>query len=237
MGVHHFFTTPEGVRGGTVVLSGDEGHHAARVLRLRPGERITVADGSGRVFEAVVKTLSGEVEADIVDVHDVSVPRPMITIHQALMKGDRMDGMIEKSVELGVSRISPFVAERSIVRWDDSRKQKALERWMTITLSAAKQSRSPWLAAVDPVGASVPDVAAIVLHEDATARLRDVLPPDAPDDISFVVGPEGGLSEAEVGRLVLSGSTVVSLGERILRTETAGPAAAAIVAFVYGNLG
>jgi 16S rRNA (uracil1498-N3)-methyltransferase len=231
MAVHHFFTPPENVDGDTVVLTGEEAHHAARVVRLRIGEHITIADGNGRVYDASVRSLDGDVACAIEDVHDVAVPRPVITIHQALVKGDRMDDMIERSVEVGVRRIVPFEAERSIVRWDAAKRDKAYVRWNEIARAASKQSRSPWLTTVDPVQ-DAPPREGFVLHEDATTRLRDALPPEAPEHLTLVVGPEGSFAPAE-----LEGRCTVSLGERILRSEFAGPVAATIVSFVYGSLG
>jgi 16S rRNA (uracil1498-N3)-methyltransferase len=235
LGVHHFFVTPDDVAGDRIVLRGEEAHHAARVLRVRQGERVTVADGTGRVFDGFVRSFGDSVEVDVVDVRNVSLPRPSITIHQALMKGDRMDDMIEKSVEIGVARIVPFVAERSIVRWDDPKREKAHERWTHIARAAAKQSRSAWLTEIAPIASGVPKGPAFVLHEEATVRLRDVLPDEPPATVELVVGPEGGLAPDET--LELGGSTLVSLGPRILRTEVAGPVAAAMIAFAYGNLG
>ncbi len=235
MGVHHFFVEPHDISEDRIVIAGDEAHHAIRVLRVRPGERITVADGTGRVFDAVVKDVRDEVEADVEGVREASVPRPSITIHQALMKGDRMEDMIDKSVEIGVARIVPFDAERSIVRWDDRKRDKSHERWTQIARAAAKQSRSPWLTVIDPVASGVPRPPVLVLHEEATTRLRDALPDEPPDVLELVVGPEGGLAPDELDRL--DGSTLVSLGPRIFRTEVAGPVAAAMIAYRYGSLG
>jgi len=229
MGLHHFFTTS--VEGDRIVISGDEARHAIKVLRLRPGERITVSDGAGAVVEAVVRSLDGAVEAEVEDRRVVSAPRPTITIHQALMKGDRMDDMIERSVELGVARIVPFLAERTIVRWDEAKRVKSHTRWTEIARAAAKQSRSPWLTVVDPLADAAPREG-IVLHEEATTLLRDVLPDEAPEVIDLVIGPEGGLTPAEI-----EGARTVSLGPHVLRSDFAGPVAAAIVSFVYGSLG
>src|SRR3954447_3494865 len=98
MGVHHFFASPDDFGDELVVLSGAEARHASRVLRVQTGERITVADNSGRVVDAIVTTTGQRVEARITATRNVPLPRPAITIHQALMKGDRMDDMIERSI-------------------------------------------------------------------------------------------------------------------------------------------
>jgi len=229
MGLHHFFTSS--VEGDRVVITGDEARHAIRVLRLGFGERITVSNGAGFVVEAVVRSLDTDVVADVESRCEVTVPRPTITIHQALVKGDRLDDMIERSVELGVRRIVPFVAERTVVRWDASKRQKAHARWNEIARAASKQSRSPWLAVVDPVADAAPQ-RGFVLHEEATTSLRDALPAQPPEEIELVVGPEGGFAPDEI-----DGARTVSLGRQILRSDFAGPVAATIVAFVYGSLG
>jgi 16S rRNA (uracil1498-N3)-methyltransferase len=237
MAVHHFFTSPENVGSDRLTITGDEAHHAARSLRLKTGERITVADGSGRVYDATVTSVGEAVEADITAARDAAPPRPSITIHQALMKGDRMDDVIDRCAEIGVATIAPFVAERSIVRWDEPRRAKALERWRAIARAAAKQARSPWLATIEPIAPGVPELEALVLHEDATVRLRDALPHDPPVVVHLVVGPEGGLAPTEMERLCRAGGRPVSLGERILRSDWAGSVGATIVSFVYGSLG
>lgn len=234
-GVHHFFTTPELLTGTAVAIHGDEARHAARVLRVREGERISVADGAGRLAHAVVTRVDpGAVEAAVESLVDLEPPVPELTLYQALVKGDRMDAVVQKAVEIGVRRVVPFAGERSVVRWDASRRVRAAERWRAVAHAAAKQSRSPWSPAIAPVAdrAEPDEPLVLVLHERATTRLRDALPGEPPAGIGIVVGPEGGLTDGEA-----SIGVAVTLGERVLRTETAGPVALALVSFVYGTLG
>ena len=239
---HHFFITPEQVRDGVVELRGDEAHHAGRVLRVREGELITVADGTGRVVEAVVQRVGETVEAQVTSERTVALPPPNITLFQAVMKGDKMDTLIEKAVEVGVQRVVPFMAERTIVRWDDSKARKATERWSAIAHSASKQCRAPLRSDVGQVAQSTDDLKttadlAIALHEGTQRRLRDVLPGAPPDEVALVVGPEGGLSTREAEGLTSRGFVPAALGPRILRSETAGIVGAAIVLHIYGSLG
>ncbi len=239
---HHFFVTPEHLHDGIVDLTGDEAHHAGRVLRLREGELITVADGTGRVVEAVVRRVGRTVEGEVTSERIVALSPPSITLVQAVMKGDKMDGLIEKAVEVGVLRIVPFMAERTIVRWEDSKARKAGDRWSSIARSASKQCRAPLLSEVGQVVASTDELKTtaslgVVLHEGAEQRLRDVLPNIPPDEIELVVGPEGGLSAHEAEGLTSRGFVPAGLGPRILRSENAGIVGAAIVLHIYGSLG
>jgi 16S rRNA (uracil1498-N3)-methyltransferase len=241
-GAHHFFVATRDVRERSVVITGDEARHAARVLRVRPGETITAADGTGRVLEAVVTDVGDHVCADIRRVWEVEPPAPRVVLYQAVAKGDRMDDVITKAVEIGVSEIVPFLAERTVVRWDEPKRVKARERWTAVARSAAKQCRSPRLTRVrdigdGPAGAIDAGASVLVLHEPAEQLIRKALPEAAPESIVLVVGPEGGLTEAEVELLERGGGTPVSLGDRILRTETAGLVAATIVRYAYGSLG
>lgn len=221
------------------MLVGDEAHHAAKVLRVCAGEPITIADGSGRVVDAVVTQVGAEVQADVCGERAIQGRRPEIWLYQALTKGEKFDDVVEKASEIGVSRVIPFDSARSIVRWDERKRARAVERWTAIARAAAKQSRSPWITTVDVVSDDVGVIegGTFVLHEGAGRRLRDALDADAPERVAFAVGPEGGFADDEVESLEARGSHVVSLGPRILRTETAGLVAAAVVAFRYGSVG
>jgi 16S rRNA (uracil1498-N3)-methyltransferase len=238
MTAHHFFADPQDVDDRVVTLRGAEAHHAAKSLRVRIGEEITVADGTGRVVDAVVRCLAGEVRADVVSLMTCAPPVPSLTLYQALTKSDKLDDVVEKASELGVHRIVPFVAERSVVRWDAKKRERARERWSLIARAAAKLSKSPWLTGIDAIadGIAPSEELVLVMHEGSQTRVRDVLPDAAPPSVGIVVGPEGGLSEDEVEELSASGHAV-SLGPRVLRTETAGIVAVAVVAARYGTLG
>jgi 16S rRNA (uracil1498-N3)-methyltransferase len=165
-----------------------------------------------------------------------------VTLVQAVAKGERMDDVVARAVEIGVSRVVPFIAERTVVRWDRARRDKARERWSALARAAAKQCRAPRLTVVadvaeGPTCALSEDGPVLVLHEEGSTRLRDSLPASAPDAMVVVVGPEGGLAPAEIDALRGGDASIVTLGERILRTETAGLVAVAIIAHTYGSLG
>lgn len=242
-GRHHFFAAPGLLTDTSVVLRGDEARHAARVLRVRSGETVTVADGRGRVATAVVTSAGAEeLAATVVELRVIQPVRPAVVLYQALAKGERMEVVVQKAAELGASRIVAYEARRSVVRWDAHKRTRARDRWRGVALAAAKQSRSAWVTDVAEIAPSAEalcpgEEVVVVLHEASARRLRDALPAETPASVGVMVGPEGGLAEAEVAVLEARTARTASLGDRILRTETAGPVALALVLFRYGALG
>jgi 16S rRNA (uracil1498-N3)-methyltransferase len=232
----HFFTTD--VSGEVVHLTGDEAAHAARVLRIRTGEVITVADGSGAVVTATVTHVGSTVDAAVSDRRRVPQPTPRVTVMPAVPKSGKLDLVVQKLTELGVDAIVPWFAERTIVRWDDRKRAAHADRLAAIAREAAKQSRRPRLPEVSLAPSSLEvDGSCLVLHEaEHGVHLREALPATA-DAITLVIGPEGGLTDAEVERARTQGAGVVGLGEQILRAETASIVAAALVLARYGRLG
>ncbi len=219
-----------------VVLSGAEGRHAATVRRLRPGERVDVGDGAGLVAECVVTAHSGRgLELAVQARREVPRPDPVITVVQAIPKGDRGELAVEEMTEVGVDRIVPWAAARSVPVWQAERGARSLARWRATAREAAKQSRRAWLPEVTEP-ASAADVAAVitkaacavVLEPDAATGLGDLRPPDS-GDLVLVVGPEGGITEAESAAFLAAGAHARRLGPTVLRTSTAGPVAAAIL--------
>lgn len=232
----HFFTST--VDGDRVTLTGPEARHAARALRVRTGEVITVGDGAGTIVEARVTDVGTAVAADVVARRTVEAPRPRVAVWQAIPKTGKLDVVVQKLTELGAMEIVPFAARRSVPRWDARAARRHVERLRSIAREAAKQSRRAWLPTVREVAALADaPTGVLTLHEGAARRLRDVLPTEPPLALTFVVGPEGGLEEDEVAALEASGGSAVSLGHLILRTETAALAAVAVVLSRYGLLG
>lgn len=231
----HLVPSLEAVRAGDEVLvEGEEAHHAVVVRRLRVGEALQLADGWGRVATAEVSaTTKGTFTAVVTEVTDHAEPRPRVTVVQALPKGERGELAVEVLTEIGVARIVPWAAARSVAVWKGERAAKSLAKWQATAREAAKQSRRAWhpevvpLASTDEVAALVVDAdVAIVLHEDATEPLGALALPDD-GELLVVVGPEGGLSEDEVARFVEAGAVSVRMGTEVLRTSTAGVAAVA----------
>ncbi len=231
-----FLVPPGALTPGLIVLSGPEGHHAAAVRRLRPGERADVSDGAGSLAECVVTVVGKDsVTLEVRKVHSVPPPRPRLVVAQALAKGDRGELAVELMTEVGVDTVIPWAAERSITRWQAERGAKALAKWRATAREAAKQSRRAWLpevAELTTTAALAKRVAtaafAMVLEADAPAKLHELTSPDAGEVLLFV-GPEGGISPAERAALRDAGAIEARLGPTVLRTSTAGAAAAAIL--------
>jgi 16S rRNA (uracil1498-N3)-methyltransferase len=226
----HLFVESAGELTDAVDVAGEDGHHLARVLRLRVGETVTVADGSGgwrpyrigRVGAVVrLEATAGPEREPILS--------PGLAVAFALTKGDKPDLVVQKLTELGVDRILPVVAERSVVRLDAARAQTALERWRRIAREAARQCRRATLPAVEELRplaelAGHPGLAVAERGGRPAAALSG--PPGG--EILVLVGPEGGLGEAEVA--ALAPWARLDLGPHVLRAETAALAAATLLA-------
>jgi 16S rRNA (uracil1498-N3)-methyltransferase len=231
-----FLVPPGEVTARVIRLTGPEGHHAAAVRRLRPGERADIGDGAGTVGEGVVSDVGKDfVTLDIRAVHTVPPPQPPLIVAQALPKGDRGELAVELMTEIGVDAVIPWAAERSITKWHAERGAKALAKWRATAREAAKQSRRAWLPEVTDLATTAAlaqrvsaAACAVVLEADAPAKLHELPLPDA-GEIMLLVGPEGGISPAERAVLRDAGAIEARLGPTVLRTSTAGAAAAAIL--------
>lgn len=232
----HFVVTDAGAShpGDQVVLTGAEAHHAAAVRRVRPGEEVTVGDGRGVWLTGVIASAAPrEVVVDVVARRDVPAALPRLVLVQALAKGDRDELAIQAATELGADEIVPWQAARSVSRWDAAKAAKGVARWSTIVREAAKQAHRAWLPEVTaPVTTAQLTARAaasrvLVLEPTASAPLSAIEPDDR--EIVLVVGPEGGITPDELAALEAAGARLVRLGDTVLRTSTAGPAALALL--------
>jgi len=225
--------------GGTVVLDGAEGRHAVTVRRIAAGEQVDVADGAGLLARCRVREVQRSrepaLQLDVLEVLRVPEPAPRFVLVQALAKGGRDDLAIEAATELGVDEIVPWQASRCVVVWRGARGDKAHESWVATVRAAAKQSRRARVPAVEPLvtGPALTRrvsraALAVVLHEEATTPLTSVTLP-AEGDVLVVVGPEGGIAPEELTALTAAGAVPARLGEHVLRSSTAGPAALAVL--------
>jgi 16S rRNA (uracil1498-N3)-methyltransferase len=231
-----FFADRAELQRDLIVLSGAEGRHAATVRRLRPGERADVGDGAGLVAECVVVAHSSRgLELSVRARRELPRPDPLITVVQAIPKGDRGELAVAEMTEVGVDRIMPWAAARCVRVWRAERGARSLARWRTTAREAAKQSRRAWIPEVTEL-VSAADVAqvitkaacAIVLEPDAAQSLADLRPPES-GDLVVIVGPEGGLTDEENTAFCTAGATPRHLGPTVLRTSTAGTVAAAVL--------
>ena len=213
--------------GATVEVTGDEAHHAVVVRRMRVGEELVLTDGLGRrATGTVTGTGKRRLDVDVTAVEDVPEPTPSITVVQALPKGDRGELAVEVLTEVGVARIVPWAASRSVAVWRGDRAAKALAKWRATAREAAKQARRAWFPYVDEL-ASTDDVCRLVAEHDVAAVLHEaggapVADLPTGERVLLVVGPEGGLSDDEVTVFEQAGAVVVRLGDEVLRTSTAG---------------
>jgi 16S rRNA (uracil1498-N3)-methyltransferase len=235
----HVLIDPRQHDAAAAVVEGDDGRHLARVLRVRPGDPVSLADGTGLLMQARVRSVTGdEVSLAVVDVHRMPPQVPALTVVHALPKGRKLDEVVQRLSEVGVDRVVPVHSARSQVQLHGDRAAKAVRRWRAVAHAAAKQSRRVRTLVVEEVGTwedAFSGATGVVLWEDADVPLRAVLRAlPAADELVLGVGPEGGLTADEVRA---SGLPAASLGPQVLRTETAGLVAATAVLYHLGRIG
>jgi len=216
--------------GATVVLIGDEAKHAIAVRRMRVGEAIQLSNGQGLRVRGTVSSFDKTTLNVLVDevVTDVRPDLSFVLI-QALAKGDRDELAIQSATELGISAVIPWQSDRSVSKWEGPKKDKGRQRWQSIVLEAAKQSLRAFVPEVSDVRDSK-ELAKyfssfdLVLVLDPSGQSLSELTIPSKGTIALLVGPEGGISDAELDAFAKSGATILSLGAGILRTSTAGPA-------------
>lgn len=229
--------------GDVVALTGAEAHHAAAVRRVRAGEPVTLGDGRGVWLTGRCGAVSpARVDVRVESRHDVPAASPRLVLVQALAKGGRDEQAVQAATELGVDEIVPWQATRSIARWDAAKSRKGTGRWRAIVREATKQAHRAWLPDVTAVHTTVDVVArartarVVVLEPMARARLsRVAFDVDDHRDIVLVIGPEGGVDTAELTALIDAGAAAAALGDTVLRTSTAGPAAIAVASTLLGR--
>jgi len=241
-----FFLSSEAIVPPAIHISGPLLNHLRQSLRLQPGEILTVTDARGRryrteIIEVTSRALTGRIVETI-----AAPPRtsPSIILAQALLKGEKMDWVIQKATELGVERIVPLAASHSVIRLRPDRIDHQLARWQRIALEAAQQSERwsvPVISQPAAVGEllewSKPAQAKLVLAERSQGASLTAVPlPGTGDEIWLLVGPEGGWEDEELGQVLEHGYTAITLGSRILRAETAAIATISVLQSRLGGL-
>lgn len=245
---HRFFISPAQIHGQQVVLEGEQARQLSQVLRLRAPETITVLDNRGWEYEIRLEAISSERVIGAVAARRAVTAEPAahITLYQSMLKKDNFEWVLQKGTELGITAFVPVISQRSIVR-QQALKQNKAERWQRILIEAAEQcgrGRLPALHA--PLGfdealdaAQESDLALIPWEEEQGQGLLPLLRqrPSPPRAIALFIGPEGGYAPAEVEAAQAAGVRAVTLGPRILRAETAAVAAAALILGELGEMG
>ncbi len=234
----------EDICGEDFIITGENARHMAKSLRMRAGEMITVSDGRGMDYGCEITEVKDTgVHVKILYHQPSNVEASIkVTLYQGLPKGDKMDYIVQKAVELGVCKIVPVLTERSVSRPDARSAAKKQERWQKIAGEAAKQSGRGKIPVVESV---IPfnkikwedcEPLKVLFYEGGGVPMQNAME-NYPDQIGLFIGPEGGWEKSEVTVLESAGAKIATLGPRILRTETAPLAALSVIMFLTGNLG
>lgn len=235
-----FFISQEQIKGNEIFVTGDDVRHILTVLRMRPGDELLLLDGKGREYTVrITSTGKSEITTEILSAHEREIRPPFITLCQGIPKADKMDWIVQKATELGVSSIIPLVTERTVVRIRDQ--ERRIARWQKIVREAAMQSNR---ADIPSIGRIVsfkdflptldfrPRTLLLLPWEEATRHIKTVLRRDVlPENIFVFIGPEGGFTAEEARAAEETGAEVVSLGSNILRTETAAVAVLSMILY------
>jgi 16S rRNA (uracil1498-N3)-methyltransferase len=245
--MRYFHVPKDQITGTSVRISGRELHHLVNVLRLREGDEITVLDGSGGVYEVLLTSCNRDAATgEIRDRWQARPPSVEIAVFVGLPKADKMDMIVQKATELGVSGIVPVVCRHSVLQLSAERTQQRVARWRQIAVEASKQSHRPFFPFVSDILSfeeAMENYQAdlrLIFVARATRSIRglkDVLKQNADArKVNIFIGPEGGLAEDEIHLALSAGAVPVSLGANVLRTETAAIAALAVVLYEYAGV-
>ena len=241
--MYHFYVEPDAVSENTARITGSDVNHIKNVLRMRVGEEIMILDGNGMEYRCEIEAISDEILARILEAKKTEAELSVrLLLFQGLPKKDKMELIIQKAVELGVSEIIPVLTKRTVVKLEDKKKeQKKLERWQAIAEAAAKQSGRGIIPKVceavkftEAVKQAEALEEALIPYElaegmdEARERIRGL---HGKKTIGIFIGPEGGFEEEEIALAVKSGIHPITLGKRILRTETAGLCILSVIMF------
>ncbi|UFJ43170.1 16S rRNA (uracil(1498)-N(3))-methyltransferase [Brevibacillus humidisoli] len=242
--MQRYFVKPHQLLDNRITITGDDVHHIVKVMRGKPGDQLIVCDSEGRCARARLVDLgTQEVQAEIVEMLDEQRELPIhVTIAQGLPKSDKLEWIVQKGTELGMTTLVPFSSERTIVKLDPKKEAKKRERWQKIAKEAAEQAHRTRVPEVMPaVGfaelleqANRYTSCVIAYEQENTTSLQTVLASlRQGDSLCVLIGPEGGFTTEEVAQAEQAGIVPVSLGPRILRTETASQYVLAAVSYHF----
>lgn len=241
--VYRFFVTSEQIYGSHAEITGDDVNHIRNVLRMEPGEKVVISCGRGMDYHCRIREIQTDaVYLDIEREEPVRTELPVkLVLFQALPKADKMEFIIQKAVELGAAQVVPVRTRRSVVKLDEKKAAKKTQRWRAIAQAAAKQSGRGIIPEVHDIVcfsealelAKELDLTLIPyeLYDDMAETVRTIQKAEKRKSIGIFIGPEGGFERGEVEKAMENGAIPVSLGKRILRTETAGLAILSVLMF------
>lgn len=241
--MHHFFVSPEQIDDTYVTIKGNDVNHIKNVLRMKAGEDLLVSNGVDKDYYCQIEAVTEEeIKAKILQEDFAGTELPTeLYLFQGLPKADKMELIIQKAVELGVKEIIPVATKRCVVKLDDKKEASKLKRWQAISESAAKQSRrmiipeiTPVMSFKDAINRAKAFDLGIIPYENFKdmEETRNVLSKVGKNmKIGIFIGPEGGFEESEIKYAFDTGVMPISLGKRILRTETAGLAILSVLMF------
>jgi len=244
-----FYVSRSSITGDIITISGNDVSHIKNVLRLVPGEEIVVCDGHSTDYAAVIETIGkNAVISKIISISKNLNESPVvINLFQGLPKSDKMDYIVQKCTELGVSRIFPVMTNRTVIKINShGDEKKKLERWRRISLEASKQSSRGLVPVVEDLisfdnaiekAMDISDLAILAYENEKKGKLKDLLKDSEAKNISVFIGPEGGFETDEVKAAEKLGIVPFKMGPRILRTETAGLAVLSAVMYELGDIG
>ena len=245
--MHHFFVTPEQVKENSIYIEGSDVNHIKNVLRMKIGEELQISDGNNKKYLCKIESMSSEeVCAMILEEQNADTELPSkIYLFQGLPKGDKMELIVQKAVELGVFEIIPVATKRAVVKLDDKKAAKKVERWNSIAESGAKQSGRNVIPEVTHVMAYKEAIAyaseldvILIPYElaEGMEETRQIISGIKPgQSVGVFIGPEGGFETSEIEYAMQNGVKSVTLGKRILRTETAGLTTLSILMYHLEN--
>jgi 16S rRNA (uracil1498-N3)-methyltransferase len=243
--MRRFYIDPTELQKPDPMITGPDARHMLQVLRHKPGDQVTLIDGSGHEYLAMIGSISKSMASFKIlnkKWSDTASPLEIIAA-QGFLKDKKMDVIVRHLTELGISRWIPIISERSVARPDNRRMTERIRRWETIAIEALKQCGlskqpviSPAMTFNELIRDPEPSDGKIIFWEEETRSLADLFPGNHPVKLLILIGPEGGFSPEEAAQAVEAGFKCVSLGPRILRAETAAVAACTLMQYLYGDM-
>lgn len=239
-----FFVSREFIKTDSMRITGKEAHHILDVMRLKVSDEVIVFDGSGKEYVGIVRAVNRKsLEVQIKSMRESSVRKgSFLTLIQAILKKDKMDYITEKATELGVSRIIPVTTRRTIPEWNDAKKVSIVDRWSKIAKEAAKQCGRSDIPEIMPIvdfdmaitpTSQVGELKLIAALSDKAVNLKDAMSGHKPKRIIIAIGPEGDFTPQEAEDARSAGFRIVSLGPRVLKSDTAGLAVLSMINYEH----